>query len=388
MISRKKPYRVVSLALLCGLLVACGGSSSDDPPPAPATRSYAMGFTDAPHANSADAVGDAYAVIAREADMAVIHMDDGVPWGEALDNAVNDKSYTDTYDKGYVAGLDYKIDRLPAGHVVYLAVTPLNFARDGLAAHRGANANEELEPPWSGYTLDDPNVIRAFTRHCLDMIALFSPDYFAYAIEANILWYEDRTQWARFVTLAQAVYPAIKAAHPNLPVFLSLQTSVFHLDPATQTKAIDDLLPYLDVIALSAYPYMGESNPDLLPADYFRTLADLAPGKPLAIAETAWPAEDITDVTNTNLVHVPADPDAQRRYIVRLLKEMDALSPEFVTLFFSRDFDNFWESDFQYYPQPDVQLIRSWRDTGLYDGDGNARPALTPWRNALARPRR
>ncbi len=37
---------------------------------------------------------------------------------------------------------------------------------------------------------------------------------------------------------------------------------------------------------------------------------------------------------------------------------------------------------------PDASLIRLWKDTGLYRGDGSPRPARDTWRAALARPRR
>ena len=157
-----------------------------------------------------------------------MHFDDGVPWAEALDNANNGTSYLTTYHPDYLDTIAYKNSKIPTGHKVYLAVTPLNYIRDSLAEHRGAVANEPLVAPWDSYALDHADVISAFTRHCLNMIDAFSPDYFAYAIEANILYGSDASQWPAFVTLAQNVYTSVKAAHPDLPVFVTLQTSFFH----------------------------------------------------------------------------------------------------------------------------------------------------------------
>lgn len=370
--------RKLLVVLFCGLMAACGGPNTP-------TRSFAMGFTDFPHANSIDAANAAFTVIENDADMAVMHFDDGVPWAEALDNVNNGTSYLTTYHANFLNSIAYKKSKIPVGHVLYLAVTPLNFNRSGLAEHRGAIANEALVAPWNSYALDHADVVAAFTRHCLNMIDAFSPDYFAYAIEANILYGSDPGQWAAFVVLAQNVYTSVKAAHPDLPVFLTLQTSFFHGDVINQTAAINQILPYTDLIAVSAYPYSIQSNPNLLAANHFSALANLAPTKPFAIAETAWPAEDITDVNDDTIVLVPADEVAQDTYIKRLLSDADSLSAEFVALFFTRDYDDFWESDFKFLA--DAQLLRLWKDTGLYDGLGNSRPALDTWRSYLNRSR-
>jgi hypothetical protein len=355
----------------------------------PAPRSFSMGFTPFPHACTVDAVEAAYGVISSNADMIVQHFDDGVPWQEALDNAINATTYRDTYAPGFLNDLDYKLQHNPAGHKLYLAVTPLGPLRDGLALHRGASANEPLTPPWGTYALDHPDVIKAYIRHCLNMIQHFKPDYFAYAVEANMLVFYDKqngtNRWAQFVHLVREVYPAIKAKHPDLPVFISLQIGFFHANITEQTAAINQILPYTDYMAISAYPYTEIPDPVDLPADYFSKLTDLAPAKPVAIAETGWPAEDVENANNPGIIIAAEDPGRQQQYVKFLINEMDKLDGRFITLFFTRDFDDFWASDLKNYPN--AQLIRLWRDTGLYDGQGNPRPALNTWRAALKRPK-
>jgi hypothetical protein len=390
--------RLGLIGFACFLLINCGGSGGQsggsvsqiggtiaDPEP----RSFSLGFTPFPHAFTQEAVDDAYDVIKRNADMIVQHFDDGVPWQEALDNANNAKKYRDTYAGNFLNDLDYKLQHNPAGHVVYLALTPLGPLREGLALHRGNSVNEPLTTPWDTYALDHPEVIKAYTRHCLNMIEHFDPDYVAYAIEANMLAYFDKqngtNKWSQFVNLVKKVYPAIKAKHPDLPLFISLQVGFFHSDPGQQAMDISRILPYTDYIAISAYPYTETPDPADLPADYFSELIELAPTKPVVIAETAWPAEDVEDVKNPGTIIAAEDPQRQQQYIQRLIGEMDKLDCRFITIFFTRDYDDFWESDFQYYPN--AQLIRTWRDTGLYDGQGNPRPALDTWLAALKRPK-
>jgi len=184
------------------------------------------------------------------------------------------------------------------------------------------------------------------------------------------------------VRLASTVYQELKETHPTLPVFLTFQVDFLHADPEVQASAIREILTWTDILAASSYPFSDESDPARLRADHFDALAALAPEKPFAVAETAWPAED---VTAPYPVLIPADEASQRLYVERLLADSDRLSARFVCWFFSRDYDAFWESDLRFLP--DAPLLRLWKDTGLYAGDGTARPALGPWRTALNRPR-
>jgi hypothetical protein len=362
-----------TVVALAALLSGCDEFTGPTPPGD--SRSFVMGFTDFPHANSVEALDEAWNVIERDGDLAVIHFDDGIPWQEALDGAA--------YPAAYQAELGFKAERIPAGHAVYLAVTPISPTRDGLALRRGDTGNEPLEFPWSVRSFNDPEVIAAFTGHCERMIDFFEPDYFAYAIEANMLAALEPTSWDRFLTLAQAVKSNLATFRPELPVFITIQAETYHGAPITQSSLIFAALAYSDVIAVSAYPYSRPlPEPDALAPDYFSEIADLAPAKPFAIAETAWPAEE---VESPYPITIFANETTQRLYVTRLLEDCARLDALFVTWFFTRDFDEFWESELK--NSPDADLIRLWRDTGLFDGNGIGRPALTVWRQALARGR-
>jgi len=368
------PKTTKSCAWVVVAVWAAGGCDDSRSGPG-ATRSFALGFTDFPHAATAQAVADAYAVIARDADLVALHFDDGVPWQEALAGA--------PYDSGWVGELARKAASIPAGHLRYLAITPIALSRDRLADHRGASGNEPLVPPWDTLSFDAPQVIAAFTAHAKNLITVFEPDYFAYAIEANILAAADPVGWSKFVTLARALYASVKADHPALPIFVTLQADWFHGDPVGQAAAIAQVIPYTDVIAVSTYPFAVQPDPLALRPDHFAALAALAPTKPFVVSETGWPAED---VTAPYPVVIPSDDTNQRRYVERLLADAEALSAGFVVWFFTRDFDDLWDAQLQFLPG--ASLFRLWKDCGLYDGAGGARPALTTWRGALALPRR
>jgi hypothetical protein len=352
-------------ALVLVVTTACGGESpaSPDPP----QRSFAMGFADFPHARTLEAVNAALEVIRRDGDMAVMHFDDGVPWAAALAGS----AYPDEYQKE----LERKVRGLPPGHIVYLAITPIAFARNKLAAHKGGT-------PWDDRSFDDPEVIAAFTAHAERMIAMFAPQYFAYGVEANMLVNLAPDRWPGFVRLARAVYSSVKSRHPALPVFLTLQADYFHADRSRHEAAVAEILPYTDFVTVSTYPFPQESDPRRLRSDHFTALAALASAKPFAVSETAWPAED---VSAPYPAFIPGSEENQRVYVDRLLADADRLSAVFVTYFFTRDYDDLWLSDMQYLPE--APLLRLWKDTGIYAGDGRARAALASWRAALARPR-
>lgn len=374
-VGARGPWRAAAGALLLWT-AGCGGeATAPSPTPVPGQpRSYALGFTDFPHARTLEAVEAALDVLGRDADLFVLHFDDGIPWDEALAGA--------PYPAGYQAWLDDRLRAIPSGHVRYLAVTPIAFERDRLAPRRGELASEPLQPPWDSRAFDDPAVVQAFTAHCLRMIAHFQPDYFAYGIEVNMLPFFSPEKEATFERLAAAVYASLKASHPSLPVFLTHQVDLLHAAPGEQAEVIRRLLPYTEVMAASSYPYTQDADPGALRGDHFSALAALAPDLPFVVAETGWPAEDVADPYP---VVIPSSEENQRAYVERLLSDAESLSALFVCWFLTRDYDEFWEAEIRH--APDAATLRLWKDIGLYRGDGTPRPSLDSWRARLQRPR-
>lgn len=170
-----------SLALLALLGPACAGAASPAAPPSSTapSRPFALGLGDFPHARTVAAVEAALEAIRRDADMMVVHLDDGVPWEEAAAGA--------PYPPAYQADLERRARAQPPGHLRYLAATPLSFLRDGLADRQGGGGSEPRRPPWDRRRFDDPETIEAYAAHCERLIGLFNPDFFTYGIEVNIL---------------------------------------------------------------------------------------------------------------------------------------------------------------------------------------------------------
>jgi exo-beta-1,3-glucanase (GH17 family) len=150
---------------------------------------------------------------------------------------------------------------------------------------------------------------------------------------------------------------------------------------ASQFARIAD---YVDVVGASAYPYAFYSpedgaSPDSLPADWLSQISAIAPGKPVAITETGWVAQDL--VLPRFGIDVNSDDATQQSYVERMLNEAQRLDVGFVIWFTIVDFDALWNGVLGQYDLPAI-----WRDTGLYDETQRPRDALDTWQAWLGRP--
>src|SRR5262245_25449074 len=204
------------------------------------------------------------------------------------------------------------------------------------------------------------------------MIRAFEPDYFAYGIEANMLAEANTRMFKQFRVLAQQVYETLKAENPDLPIFLTFQIDLYHKHRARQRPVLAELLPDSDFLAVSTYPYMEGYSPRALPEDWFADVAAIDPGKPFAIAETGFIAEEsYRHWLNGKIVE--GSEEAQADYVRRLLQSADRQRARFVVWFFAQDLDEFWGGQ----TNPVVRwFVKTWRDTGLVDGSGREREGL------------
>jgi hypothetical protein len=365
---RARLATIVFLALSCSL----GGGGGDG-----STRAFRLGFTGFPHDVTVEAVDDAFAMIASDGDLTVYHFDNGVPWNEELAGDPHPDE----------ANILWQRSLCPPEHKILLDVTPIAITRDGLAPFYGG---APLTAPWDGYAFDSPDVVTAYHNYCEQMIGLIGPDYFEFAIEANLLHELDSTGWAAFVDLATQTYASLKAAHPTLPIFMSLQNDHYwqhRSDPPNPTtgltheQALAQLFPSCDVVALSSYPVAvpADSHAKSLPDDWFDALPLLAPDKPFAIAETGWPAETVDAPYPVTL---PSDEAEQRDYVDFLLERAQRRDALFVDWFLTWDYDDLWNSG----AIAQDALNRFFRDIGLKDGSGRDRQALALWRDWVLRP--
>jgi hypothetical protein len=369
-VTPRRPALAVALALLLASLPTQAAP--------PASRSFYMGFAPSEYDATPRAVEETYAFIGRHADLIAHHLVKGVPWPEAYDQR--------RYPLAVEQDLRYRERKRAPGQKIFLALSPITAAAEGLGAYWGESGTVPRPGPWTRRDFDDPEVITAYTNFCSDMIRRFRPDFMAYGIEVNGLIREAPDKWPKFVKFAKIVYGALKGEHPALPVFVSLQLDYFWADEAQQRKAIADILPYTDYVAVSTYPYVDRyPDPRAIPRDYFAKLAALAPKKPFAVAETGFTAKDVTALGT----RIRGRENWQDAYVKLLLAESQRLHARFVVWLVPRDYDALMERlKARQVPKTTLELFGIWRSNGLIDAAGTPRTALETWTAWLQRSRR
>jgi hypothetical protein len=337
-------------------------------------RSFHLGFTPFAYDLTLAAVGTTYSLTGGNSDIVAHHLDGGVPWPEALAG--------DPYHHNVEADLDLRLGHLLPSQKVYLALTPISFVRDGMALYWEETVNMPLPPPWDARGLDHPDVVAAYTSHCLYMIDRFQPDYVAYGIEVDLLARSDLVAYQQFVVLAAAVYPALKAAHPDLLIFLTF-TIQEDQELALLRPFIEQVLPFTDMMAVSTYPFLeGREQPSRIPRNWFSKMKALAPELPFAVAESGLIAQPL--VLESLELTIPGNESWQAQFVGRLLREAHRLQAEFVIWFVPIDYDLLWD---RLKDQGVDEFYKLWRDCGLWDGELQPRKSLFLWKQWLRRRR-
>lgn len=297
------------------------------------------------------------------------HFDDGIPWQESLEG----KPFPDSLEQN----IQTRVKNTKATQKIYLAVTPIAKMRNDLAANWGVEPDEPRTGEWADRDFESAEVKVAYLNYCRRMIQRFNPDYFAYAIEANLWPIEDLDGFVKMATCLAEVYSALKAEFPKLPIFLTLSVD----DDENFNNRLhytQGLLNLSDFVAVSTYPFVQPSVVGVaanIGSNWFQKIIDLAPDKPFAIAETGYIAENLSfpDITIPSNVHEQTD------YAAFLLREAVQKQAEFVTWFVPIDYDRLWDK----VGDPQKQWARTWQDTGLVDENLLPRPALKVWDSYL-----
>lgn len=335
-----------------------------------------MGFTSWPYAATSEAVTGTYTFIGAQADFLNEHLDEGVPWAEALAN--------EPFPAWLAAKMEGRRQHRPAGVRLLLSLTPLNMGRDGLAAGLTAKGTQPPPAALGNKPFGNPAVHRAYLKYCRWAVAFFQPDYLLTGIEANEFLNHHPTDWKAYLAFSRQVQAELRRDHPRLPMAesVTLHKLLDKGNPGleayrTQIKAF---VEGHDFFAVSFYPlFLGYHQP----GEFSEALAFLPKfsSKPISIAETGHPAETI-DLKGLKF-RFATDPNEQAAYLSALLEQAQAQRYGFVVWWTARDFDQLWAT----FPKEVKDLGGLWRDTGLLTAAGQARPAYALWTNYLAKPR-
>lgn len=348
---------LVLLAVAAPNRGAEGGSSSE-------SRAFRMGFTAFPFDVTASAVDETREFVRTNADLIAHHIE-GVPWAEALRN--------EPFPKELMSDRETKRSMTPPGAKVYLAISP--GRGDLKLAEKGTTP---LPAELRGKSYDDPLVKQAYLNYCRRTIEYFKPDYLCIGIEVNEIFSAGKEKWQAYAKLHRHVYRELKKEHPNLPIFASFTLHNLIKQKGEMLKACQELMDFNDCVAISFYPFfIGESADTAL--KWLQENFDSF-GKPYAMVETNDTAER-TEFPKSKIV-LNGNPEKQAAYVRTLLHLAQRRHFRFVVLFIHQDYDALWDAIKGTSPE----FFIAWRDCGLIDEKGNARPAFSVWREYFRKP--
>ena len=360
-------FATLVVPALCWGVAVCSQAPAQDGARAPAaerSRAFRMGFTAFPHDITIEAVEQTRQFVRTNADLIAHHIE-GVPWAEALHDV--------PFPREVLSDHESKRSMRPPGAKVYLAVSP--GRGDLKLPDKGA---APLPAELKGKSYDDPLVKRAFLTYCRRCIDFFKPDYLAIGIEVNEIFSAGVDKWRAYVELHRYIYSELKKEHPGLPVFASFTLHNMIKDRGPMLAAWEELMPFNDLVAVSYYPFLAGE-----PAE--KALAWLTEKfdsfeKPYAMVETNEAGDRLVFPQSKYVIQ--GTPQKQAAYVRTLLSLAERRRFEFVVLFIHRDYDSLWDKIKATAPE----LFIAWRDCGLLDEQGNARPAYAVWREYFERP--
>ncbi len=373
-------FRALSLTILfisvSGILYFTSGCSENPVeipyeinPIASQSRCFYMGFTPFPFDFTIPAITETNQWIAQNGDIVAQHLEQGVPWTEALEGKpFHPKMMEDWNNRKKTCG----------NKKLFLSLNVLNEGRTGMELYRGASDDMPLPEAFQNKAFNDPIIKKAYLNYCQRAIEYFEPDYLAISIEANELFHHSPDQWPDYLELYKETYSKLKQQHPQLPIFATVTLHNLtnpEWDPPKHQAEIKKFLEYNDIVGISYHPFMaGQSHKPIKTFEWLKNFTD----KPIAITETTFPAETIR-LKSYNLT-IPGSPDMQRTYIRTLLDRANQDKYLFVISFLYRDYDALWAKIKDSCPEAFVV----WKDCGLYDEDGKKRPAYDEWKQYLS----
>lgn len=336
----------------------------------PETRSFYMGITPWPADLNTTEINKTYSFINNSCDIISHHFDEGIPYEEAFNNAAMPIEL--------INNVLFRKNNTPSSKKILLSVSALDLTRIGKAKYYiNSNVNTSIKANWETLSFSNANVIVAYVNYMSYLIDNLRPNYVNYGVESNDPnW--NSVNFNEYKTFLQQVYQQLKLKYPTLPILVSfmVQEDTQAITNATQ------LLQYTDYIGLSTYPYInassttnGNTNPDLLPANYFENYTNLAPNKPFCFTETGYTAENL-NIPSYSLVR-QGTPEWQNNYLKKVLELSKAKKAKFFIWFCYKDYDAgiiTLQNLGQYQP-----LFGFWKDTGFIDENDNKRLSYNTW---------
>jgi hypothetical protein len=346
------------------VFAGCGGQGAGAP--SGPTRAFRMGLTPFAQGVDAESVDRTWDFVLGNGDLLAIHIDPfaGLPW-EALERDEPPAPLRESLDA---------IAARRAGKTLYVAINPLNGARDGVAPNtEGGPFPESLGPA----EFSNPRLRQAFLNYARLVVETLEPTYLAIGIEVNMYDLAPEADFASLVDLHKEVYRDLKSTHPSLIIFATFQTEFMH--GFGQWGLLSRFEPELDRVGLSLYPSGVGFRPDDIPADWINAVRWVS-NRPIVITETGYGTQPFegTDFS------APGSDALQREYLEWLVAKAEEAQVEFVVWFFPSDVPDVLEGGGT--DPPEFDNVGFYLHMGLVREDFSEKPSLELWNRTVRRP--
>lgn len=361
--------RSTGILLAAALLVSFSPISAQDD----TGHAVLRGFTEFPFDTDLDAIDTARALTGPHSNLYAVHLDQCLPWMEAVDGR--------PLPEWLAARLLHARSRVPAGHAVYVAMTPTAMDRRSLAPTCGAVEGEELPSP-KGLDLNSFYIRLAYLNYVRQVVDILQPDYVNLGIEISELALVSPESWRGFSRLYSYTRLGLKDSHPNIQVGVEMVLQTLLRDDINQL--VRRVVEESDYLGISFYPYGSEvgelEGKPALPAGPDQWRVPLAwlrsyTTKPIAICETGYTTgSDDIQVSRNISIPFSGDKERQRQFLRDLIDTAKNDRYLFVVWFIAVDYDRLLEKLFGA-----SELQKIWVNTGLFDSNLNPKPAWEEW---------
>lgn len=355
---------MTTCALLCAsvLFLGCKQSSSEpETPPSNLTpRTFRMGFGANPPKPTNESAVATITAWSTHADAAIMH--NSPPYKVLLTNVADAATYVNTVD-------------LPLANFYRQHGFPITITvdvTDGL--NRAAEAPELVA---LGRSIAEPAVQQAYRNYVKALVSIIRPDYLGLAAETNLI--RDQAPSAVYGALVQMTNAAaadVRALGGTQPkLYVSIQADeAWGPPPAAYRGAERDFqdFSFMQVLAISSYPYFFYADPDQVPLDYYVRVAN-GRSLPIMVVEGGW--------TSAAAGTIQSSPDKQARYLRRQERMLDSAKAIAVFQLTYTDLDIS-----AYQPLPANSILPLFASLGHVDVNFAPKKSLATYDSIFARP--
>lgn len=332
------------------------GAAVVAPEPAGAPRAFLLGFSSAPAALTDEAYAAAFDRAATYGEIVLLQRSPA--WREFRPGGALSREHRDAV-AAELRALEAR-DLRP-----FPALDPF----DPAARERLASAPGDPEA-----TLDDPDLRRAFVAEATFLALNYHPPYLALGVEVNSTFEVAPRQFEAFLGAYAEAYDAVKAVSPETLVFPTFQyeqlLGIVPWEPphAPRWELLERFGARIDAFAITTYPSYAYAVARKVPPLYYQQIVERT-DLPIVIASAGYASAPGRDGINAST------PTEQRRYLARLLTDVEAMGVPLLVWFAG--------ADPAYATEPPYDLLFS---IGLRTADDEPKEAWATWEEAARRP--